>query len=222
VKWEVSRRSAVFPEGRNPPGALVIAHAAAAQWASCRSTLQIVHGPRRSVPTHPRTSPGNARRSFIAPAPAVALVASVPILAWAAIGRHDVDDAYSFGPYDIGLPLEIGALIIAAAAFSTSLITIARRRGTNSASGVSIRAARLLVLAGCFCAWAWRNMTKGVSANIGAGLLAFGGPPIVSALVCGAVLKQHRDRPMSRARYLALLAAAVALAPALYALLAAL
>ena len=63
-------------------------------------------------------------------------------------------------------------------------------------------------------------MTAGVGgANIGAGLLMLAGSPIVAALVCGVVVQHNQDRPMPRAMYLTLVTGAVALAPALVALL---
>src|SRR4051794_15469813 len=69
--------------------------------------------------------------------PSVGLVVSSPILIWAAIGRHDVDTYYAFGPYHVDYRLEIVTLWSAALVFGASLLVLVRRTGRAAVDGLS-------------------------------------------------------------------------------------
>lgn len=142
------------------------------------------------------------------PGPAVGLVASSPVLTWAAGGRHDVDTYYAFGPYHVSYTLEIAILCGAVLLAAWSVWQLIKHRDQPPSSGLSGKSFLLLLMLGCFCAWSWRVMTAGVGgANIGAGLLVMVGPVIAAILLICAIAQQHKHRPM-RTRLLAVLVSA--------------
>ena len=153
----------------------------------------------------------------LATSPSLGLVVSSPVLIWAAIGRHDFDTYYAFGPYHVDYTLEIVTLWGAVLLFGTSVLVLVRQRNRPAAAGLSGRSVLFLLMSVSFCAWAWRAMTAGVGgANIGAGLLAMAGPVIVAALLVGAVIHQHNFRSLTRRRLAGLLASSALVVPLLY------
>jgi hypothetical protein len=122
------------------------------------------------------------------------LVAATASVTWcvSGIGRYHGPD-HLIGPYAVPRAAEyaVGAAAVAGGlvAVGTQLLHPSRRRGIGTG------ALLLVVLTAGFVTVAWRIFTAGGDgANIGAGLLAMGGPFVVAGLLHAAVAAERRSR----------------------------
>lgn len=154
--------------------------------------------------------------------PALALVVASPVLTWWAVGPLGTEwPDHEFGPYHVPvlperIALGVALALAAAAVLAISVPTL--RRGARRT--LSPWTALCLVLPGVIVAIGWRLETAGgVGANLGAGFADLTVPPVVAALLVGAVASEA-NRPgkeFRRAKVLVLTVLALLAAPLLLA-----
>lgn len=158
--------------------------------------------------------------------PLAGIALATPFLAWFAIG--DVSTyrlptlSHEFGPYHVGPEsgYVVGGLASVVWAVAVVVLVIQTRRGVADwRSGV---VAATLAMTGALAAYGWRILTAGYTgAPLGAGLVWLFDPLLIAGLLVVAVWIAGGRRWRLRRIWLLTLAA-ILVAPALYALLAAL
>ncbi|MFF4949969.1 hypothetical protein ACWC2K_01420 [Streptomyces chattanoogensis] len=124
---------------------------------------------------------------------ATALTVAVPVATWGLVGRLDhrglpsdrLDHMVRPPELPAGLDTALGAAALLAAGAATVLLARATRRGTLAPHWWQVLTP--LVVAGLLAGFGWRVLTAGViGANIGAGLVALAGAPVLAGLLLWA------------------------------------